>query len=147
MKNFLSLLALLIISAGLSAQNEKRLLTFDDIIKWNRITETHLSNNGKYIAWKEEPWKGDATLKISTPDAEEVATFNYGTKAQFTPDSHFLVFTEVPPADTIRELKLKKTKKDDLPQNKLVVFDIKENKTEKVDNLKSVKVPEEWSVG
>nr|WP_319273097.1 prolyl oligopeptidase family serine peptidase [uncultured Draconibacterium sp.] len=145
MKKILSLLALLIISAGLSAQNEKHLLTFDDIIKWNRITETHLSNNGKYIAWKEEPWKGDATLKISTPDAEEVATFNYGTKAQFTPDSRFLVFTEVPPADTIRELKLKKTKKDDLPQNKLVVFDIKENKTEKVDNLKSVKVPEEWS--
>ena len=145
MKNFLALLALLIISAGLSAQTEKQLLTFDDILKWNRITETHLSNNGKYVAWKEEPWKGDATLKISTPDAEEVATFNCGTKARFTPDSRFLVFTEVPPADTIRELKLKKTKKDDLPQNKLVVFDIKENKTEKVDNLISVKVPEEWS--
>ncbi|MDX8340720.1 prolyl oligopeptidase family serine peptidase [Draconibacterium sp. IB214405] len=145
MKNFLSLLALLIISAGLSAQTEKQELTFDDILKWNRITETHLSNNGKYIAWKEEPWKGDATLKISTPEAKEIASFNYGTKAQFSNDSRYLIFTEVPPADTIRALKLKKTKKEDLPQNKLVVFDIEENKSETIENLKSVKVPEEWS--
>ncbi|WP_297093793.1 prolyl oligopeptidase family serine peptidase [uncultured Draconibacterium sp.] len=145
MKNILSLLVLLIISASLSAQTEKRPLTFDDILKWNRITETHLSNNGKYVAWKEEPWKGDATLKISTPDAKEIASFNYGTKAKFTADSKFLIFTEVPPADTIRALKLKKTKKEDLPQNKLVVFNIDENESEKVENLKSVKVPEEWS--
>ncbi|QIA07390.1 S9 family peptidase [Draconibacterium halophilum] len=145
MKIFLFLLALLTISAGLSAQTEKRPLTFEDILKWNRITETHLSNNGNYIAWKEEPWKGDATLKISTPDAEEIASFNYGTKAHFTADSRFLIFTEAPPADTIRNLKLKKTKKEDLPQDKLVVFDIMENETERIENLKSVKIPEEWS--
>ncbi|WP_319481865.1 prolyl oligopeptidase family serine peptidase [uncultured Draconibacterium sp.] len=145
MKKILSFLALLIISASLSAQTEKRPLTFEEILKWNRITETHISNNGKYVAWKEEPWKGDATLKISTPDAEEIASFSYGTKANFTADSRFLIFTEVPPADTIRNLKLKKTKKEDLPQNKLVVFNIEEIKSEKIENLKSVKIPDEWS--
>ncbi len=145
MKKNLSFLALLIISASLSAQTEKRPLTFEEILKWNRITETHISNNGKYVAWKEEPWKGDATLKISTPDAEEIVSFSYGTQAYFTADSRFLIYTEVPPADTIRSLKLKKTKKEDLPQNKLVVFNIKENKSEKIENLKSVKIPDEWS--
>ena len=145
MKKILSFLALLIISASLSAQTEKRPLTFEEILKWNRITETHISNNGKYVAWKEEPWKGDATLKISTPDAEEIVSFSYGTQAYFTADSRFLIYTEVPPADTIRSLKLKKTKKEDLPQNKLVVFNIKENKSEKIENLKSVKIPDEWS--
>ncbi|WP_372652533.1 prolyl oligopeptidase family serine peptidase [Draconibacterium sp.] len=145
MKNFFLLFVLVISSASLSAQTEKRPLTFEEILKWNRITETHLSNNGKYVAWKEEPWKGDATLKISTPDAKEIASFNCGNKAQFTADSKFLIFTEVPEADTIRALKLKKTKKEDLPQNKLVVFNIGENKSEKIENLKSVKVPEEWS--
>ncbi|WP_319501428.1 prolyl oligopeptidase family serine peptidase [uncultured Draconibacterium sp.] len=144
MKYFLSLFILLTISASLSAQSEKRPLTFEEILKWNRITETHLSNNGKYIAWKEEPWKGDATLKISTPDAKEIVSFNCGNKAQFTADSKFLIFTEVPAADTIRALKLKKTKKEDLPQNKLVVFNIGENESEKIENLESVKVPEEW---
>ena len=145
MKKILSFLALLIISASLSAQTEKRPLTFEEILKWNRITETHISNNGKYVAWKEEPWKGDATLKISTADAEEIVSFSYGTQAYFTADSRFLIYTEVPPADTIRSLKLKKTKKEDLPQNKLVVFNIKENKSEKIENLKSVKIPNEWS--
>ena len=139
------LLAILILSSSLTAQTEKRPLTFEEILKWNRITETHLSNNGKYIAWKEEPWKGDAILKIDTPDAKKIASFNYGTKAEFTSDSKFLIFSEVPPADTIRTLKLKKTKKEDLPQDKLVVFNIQENELEKIENLKSVKVPEEWS--
>ncbi|WP_321998191.1 prolyl oligopeptidase family serine peptidase [Draconibacterium orientale] len=145
MKNFLSLLILFFISASLTAQTEKRPLTFEEILKWNRITETHLSNNGKYIAWKEEPWKGDATLKVSTPDAKEIVSFNGGNKARFTADSQFLIFTEVPPADTIRTLKLLKTKKEDLPQNKLVIFNIEQNKSEKIENLKSVKVPEKWS--
>lgn len=147
MKNCFLFLTLALLSLNLNAQSEKRPLTFEEILKWNRITETHLSNNGKYIAWQEEPWKGDATLKISTPEAKELASFACGTKAQFTADSRFLIFTKVPSADTIRKLKLKKTKKEDLPKNKLVIFNIKENRADTIENLISVKVPKEWAGG
>ncbi|WP_297090015.1 prolyl oligopeptidase family serine peptidase [uncultured Draconibacterium sp.] len=145
MKRYWSLLILLIISVNLIAQPEKRNLTFDDILKWNRITEKHLSNNGQYIAWKEEPWKGDATIKISTPDANKTVSFNFATKGQFTSDSKFFVFTEVAPADSIKTLKLQKVKKEDLPGNKLVIYNLKNSTSEAIENVKSIKVPEEWS--
>ena len=74
MKNLTSLLIMLILGISAFAQTGKRPLTHDDILKWNRITETIISNNGKFIVYKQEPWKGDPTLKISTPKAEQLAS-------------------------------------------------------------------------
>jgi dipeptidyl aminopeptidase/acylaminoacyl peptidase len=129
----------------LSAQSTKRPLTFDDILKWNRITETAISNNGKYIVYKQEPWKGDPTLTITTPDAKEIATFNCGIDAEITFDSKYVVFKLKPVEDTIRQLKLKKTKKEDLPINKLAILNIENQKTDTIEKLISVKVPDKWA--
>lgn len=145
MKKITFLISCLLLSIAVFAQSNKRPLTFDDILKWKRITETHIANNGKYIVYQETPWKGDPVLKISTPKAKELASIPCGSKAQITADSKFVVFTLTTPADTLRMLKLKKTKKEDLPQDKLAVFNIKENKIDTIDQLKSVKVPEKWS--
>lgn len=144
MKKIAALLSFLVFSISLYSQTEKKALTFEDILKWNRITETHLSNDGKYIVYKEEPWKGDPVLKVSTPKAEELASFNCGTRAEITADSKFLVFTLKAPEDTIRMLKLKKTKKEDMPKDKLIIYNLLENETDTVEQLKSVKVPEKW---
>ena len=145
MKNFTALLIMLILWISVFAQPEKRPLTHNDILNWNRITETAISNNGKFIVYKQEPWKGDPVLKISTPKAAEIASFNCGTEAQITSDSKFLVFTLKPAENTIRQLKLKKTKKEDLPISKLAVFDLESHKTDTIEKLISVKVPEKWA--
>ncbi len=145
MKNFTALLIMLFLWISVFAQSEKRPLTHNDILKWNRITETAISNNGKFIVYKQEPWKGDPVLKISTPKAEEIASFNCGTDAQITSDSKFIVFTLKPAEDTIRRLKLKKTKKEDLPINKLVIYNPESHKTDTIEKLISVKVPEKWA--
>jgi len=42
----------------------KRELKMEDVLKWNRITESALSSDGKHIAIKLEPWKGSATVKL-----------------------------------------------------------------------------------
>jgi dipeptidyl aminopeptidase/acylaminoacyl peptidase len=145
MKNFASLLIMLVFGFSVFAQTGKRPLTFDDILKWNRITETVISNNGEFIVYKHEPGKGDPVLKISTPKAEEIASINYGTDAQITSDSKFVVFTLKPAQDTIRQLKLKKTKKEDLPINKLAIYDLQNQKTDTIEKLISVKIPEKWA--
>ena len=81
MKHFTSFLFLVLFVILASAQTEKRPLTHSDIVKWNRITEHHISNDGKFIVYKQEPWKGDPTLKITTSKGEEKASkvliFNY----------------------------------------------------------------------
>ncbi len=145
MKNFATILIMLVLVSSVFAQTEKRPLTHGDVLKWNRITETIISNNGKFIVYKQEPWKGDPILKITTPKAEEIASFNGGTDAQITADSKFVVFMLKPAEDTIRQLKLKKTKKEDLPINKLVIFNSEKLKTDTIEKLISVKVPEKWA--
>lgn len=146
MKNTVFTLFFLLILNVLSAQtNNKRPLTLDEILKWNRNTETHLSNDGKYIVYKEEPWQGNPVLKITTPEAKEQASFLGGTDAKITADSKFVVFTLKAPEDTVRALKLKGTKKDDLPKDQLLVFNLGKTTADTISNLKSLKVPEKWS--
>ena len=145
MRNAVILIAFLFFAEFIFAQSTKKSLTHDDILKWERITETVISNNGKFIVYKQEPWKGDPTLKITTPKAEEIVSVNSGTDAQITFDSKFVVFTLKPAEDTIRQLKLKKTKKEDLPINKLAIFNLENLKTDTIDKLISVKVPEKWA--
>ncbi len=122
-----------------------RPLTHNDILKWNRITETVISNDGKFIVYKQEPWKGDAILKITTSKGAEKASIIGASDAKITADSKFVVFIQKPLVDTVRMLKLKKTKKEDLPQNKLVIYNLNDNSTEKIEKIKSLKVPEEWA--
>ncbi|RIJ46224.1 S9 family peptidase [Maribellus luteus] len=145
MKKLLFIFTFSVLAVLAFAQNEKRPLTFDDILKWNRITETHLSNNGKYIVYKEEPWKGDPVLKITTPAGEEKASIKCGTGAKITADSRFLVFTLKAPEDSVRALKLKKTKKEDLPKDQLVIYDLDKGTQEVIEQIKSFKIPAEWS--
>lgn len=145
MKNAAILITFLLLAGNIFAQSTKKTLTHDDILKWERITETVISNDGKFIVYKQEPWKGDPTLKITTPKAEEIASIRCGTDAQITFDSKFVVFTLKPAEDTIRQLKLKKTKKEDLPINQLVVFNLETQKTDTIEKLISVKVPEKWA--
>jgi dipeptidyl aminopeptidase/acylaminoacyl peptidase len=145
MKNAVILIALLFLAGNIFAQSTQKPLTLDDILKWERITETVISNDGKFIVYKQEPWKGDPTLKITTPQGEEIASVKCGTDAKITSDSKFVVFTLKPAEDTIRQLKLKKTKKEDLPINKLAVFNIETRKIDTTEKLISVKVPEKWA--
>ncbi|MCK3684551.1 prolyl oligopeptidase family serine peptidase [Maribellus sp. YY47] len=145
MKKLLFIFTFSLLATLAFAQEEKRPLTFDDILKWNRITETHISHNGKYIVYKEEPWKGDPVLKITTPAGEEKASIPCGTGAEITADSRFLVFTLKAPEDSVRLLKLKKTKKEDLPKDKLAIYDLTNDSQVVIDQIKSYKVPEEWS--
>ena len=145
MKTTFFLIILLLYADLIFAQSTKKPLRFNDILNWNRITETSISNNGNFIVYKLEPWKGDPTLKITTPKAEEIASFNCGTDAKITFDSKFVVFTLKPAEDTIRQLKLKKTKKEDLPIDKLAIFNLQNQKTDTIEKLISVKVPEKWA--
>ncbi|HCE59165.1 MAG TPA: peptidase S9 [Prolixibacteraceae bacterium] len=145
MKNSAILITFLFLAANIFAQSTKKQLTHDDILKWQRITETVISSDGKYIVYKQEPWKGDPTLKITTPEAAEIASVKCATDAQITFDSKFVVFTLKPAEDTIRQLKLKKTKKEDLPINSLAIFNLETKNTDTIEKLISVKVPEKWA--
>ena len=126
------------------SQANKRALTFDDILKWNRITEKMISNDGNIIVYKAEPWKGDPVLKIANSSGKEIKSINCGTNAKISNNSQTVVFNIKPEEDLIRNLKLKKTKKENMPEDSLGIFNVNKNTVTKYGNLKSFKIPENW---
>jgi len=142
------LLLLLVLSASgwmLQAQDPKKALTHEDILHWNRITGRSLSNDGTIVAYQLEPWKGDPVIKISTTSGDELASVTGGSGAVITHDSKYVVYTIHPLRDTVRTLKLKKTKKEKMPVNRLAIFSVATKTAETIPRLKSFKVPEKWN--
>ena len=58
-------LALVLCIGNLSpvmAQTASKSLTVDNLVAWQRISGQAISDNGKWVACKMEPWEGDATV-------------------------------------------------------------------------------------
>ena len=123
MKRIILICFILILGRQISAQ-EKRSLTIDDITKWNRITEKVISDDGNLTAFTTEPWKGDPAVTLYDGNAGLKASFSCATGINITADSRFMIFTIKTPEDKVKELKLKKTKKDDMPADMLGIYNI-----------------------
>jgi len=127
------------------AQTGKKSLNHDAIEAWNRITETIISPDGKFIAYKTEPWKGDTELFLYNSKGEKIRSFLCGSGAGFTFSSDFLVFDIAPAADNVRELKIQKTKKEDMPVKSSAIYDLKKGELSTIDRCKAIKVPGKWT--
>lgn len=70
----------------------KRELQMDDILKWNRITESAISPDGKHIAVKLEPWKGHTTIILYNNKGAELFRSDSASALSFDYDGKFLYF-------------------------------------------------------
>ena len=53
MSNSIHLISLLLLASGLSIHaQEKRAMTFDEMVGWERISEQRISDNGKWVFCK-----------------------------------------------------------------------------------------------
>jgi dipeptidyl aminopeptidase/acylaminoacyl peptidase len=142
MKKQINLILLFLsISIFAFSQEGKKVLNHQDILKWNRITEKMISNDGQSIVYKLQPWKGDPTLKIANSKAEELFSIRGGSQAKITANSKFVVFKINPAEEEIHALKVKKTKKADFPLPQLAIYSLLDKKLEKVEKLKTYKMP------
>lgn len=145
MKKLIAFVLLIYLTPALFSQENKKALTFDDILQWNRITQKIISNDGSFIVYKTEPWKGDPQINILTKTGKKLKTINCGASAEITADSKFVIVTINPGEEEIRQLKFKKTKKEDMPENKLGVYQLKNSVLDTISNLKSFQLPKKWN--
>jgi dipeptidyl aminopeptidase/acylaminoacyl peptidase len=134
---------MLVLALRLNAQ--KKPLGIDDIESWNRITETVISPDGNWIAYKTEPWKGDSRIYLYNKNGKKKFEADCGKDIIMTDDSRFMVFTIEPAYEYVRELKLKKTKKSDMPGDVLGIYTISSDKLDLIKNIKNYKIPEMWA--
>lgn len=123
----------------LFAQGVKRALTVDDLVSWKRITSQLISDDGKWVACKMEPWRGDAEAKVYNSKGKEITSFMYVDKMEFTTSSGYLLITQKAPLDTLESLKLKKTKPEQMPMDQLVIYELAGNQQKAIDSLKAYK--------
>jgi len=128
----------------LEAQTAKKTLGWDDIESWRRITETAITRDGGYIVYKSEPWVGDAQMKLYDSKGTERASWVCATGAQFTYDSRFLLFTIKPAYERVRELRLKRAKREEMPGDTLAIWNLSSSGIEKIPGIRSFKVPAKW---
>lgn len=124
------------------AQNASKSLTVDDLITWQRITDREISDNGKWVACKMEPWEGDATVYLYAAQGQESATFSPAGQFAFSASSNYLVVAQTPAKSTVDSLKVLKTKEDKMPMNTLVIYSVA-GKKETIDSLKTFKLADE----
>ena len=124
------------------AQNASKSLTIDDLVTWQRITDREISDNGKWVACKMEPWEGDATVYLYAAQGQETATFSPADKFAFSASSGYLVVTQTPGKSTVDSLKILKTKEDKMPMNTLVIYSVA-GKKETIASLKTFKLADE----
>ncbi|HNZ42182.1 MAG TPA: prolyl oligopeptidase family serine peptidase [Bacteroidales bacterium] len=106
---------------------------------WKTIKNTSISNDGKWITYEINPLKGDGWLYIVNTVKNSKDSVFRGCDAQISANNEFVVFKIKQPADSVRKLKLKKTKDEDLPKDSAGIWMLKTRKLKKFDNVKSFK--------
>ena len=108
---------------------------------WKRLEKTKISPDGKWIAYEINPQKGDGWLHIYNTENGSRDSVPRGYDAVFSPNSDFLAFKIKPEEKIIRDLKIKKKKKEQFPKDSLGIY---LNKTiHKFPELTSLAVPKE----
>ncbi|MFD1293975.1 alpha/beta hydrolase family protein [Lutibacter holmesii] len=124
---------------------QKKVLDHKDFEIWNSIKNKQISANGKYVMYSLEKGEKDNFLQIKDAKATTIFQQERAQKGIFTSNSKFALFTIKPWKDSVVALKRKKIKKDKLPKDSLGIYNLNSQTLTKIGNVKSYKVPEEWS--
>jgi dipeptidyl aminopeptidase/acylaminoacyl peptidase len=132
----------LFFTISLFAQESSKIpLSHDVYDGWKKIEQWNISQDGKWITYEINPQKGDGWLHVYNTESGTKDSIPRGYKAAFSPNSDFFVFKIKAPEKIVRDLKLKKKKKDQLPKDSLGIF--VNNKITKYPELTGVYVPKE----
>lgn len=145
MKKRILLIAITLMMFSIQGISQKKPLDFSVYDDWKTITSKDISNDGNWIYAEIEPYDGNSSLLLVNPEINYSIKFERATDAEFSPESDYIVFKIVPDKDTVRNLKLKETKKDDMPKDTLAIFLLEQKKIIKVPNLRNFKMAEDAS--
>lgn len=142
-KRFAVLLILLLLGSQTLFAQQKRSLTHEDYDAWERLASEKITKNGQWVGFQVSPQDGDGRLEIfSYKDPSKRQIIPRGTSFDFTADDAFAIGKIVPEKDSVYLLKLKKTKKDDMPADSLFIYNMAAGKLEKLPRVKSFATPE-----
>ncbi|MBK3515749.1 S9 family peptidase [Carboxylicivirga marina] len=128
--------------SNLSFADEKKKLDASVYDGWKSIDRgTVISNNGEFVSYVIKPQKGDTYLYLYNVKSGKLDSIPRGKSPVFSQSNQFIAFRVSPQADSIRSLKLKKTKKDKMPKDSLFIRNLANGETKVVADLNKWSTP------
>ncbi len=138
------ILILVVASSTWVYGQQKRSLTHADYDGWESIGSERISKDGKWVGYEINPQEGDGRLELVDPKKPDAKTvIPRASKWRFSNDDKFAFGRITPQADSVRALKLRKTKSEDMPKDSLFIVNLGNQQIEKLARVKSFAFPEE----
>lgn len=136
-------LALLALFTPLFLSAQLQPLTHDDYDQWKSIGAYVSTHEGDLLAVQTDPQQGDSHVDlIQVRNGRRVVRLERATDPQFTSNGQWLFVKISPPYDEVRQLKLKDTKKEDMPKDHLVRVNTRNGQTDTLFNVARFEVHE-----
>ncbi|MCS6929767.1 MAG: prolyl oligopeptidase family serine peptidase [Saprospiraceae bacterium] len=127
-------------------QTAKRPIQHEDVHRWRKIERFKVTPDGQWVVYSLAPvTEGDAILCLWNATSGKTITFDRGSEAQFSADGHYLVFKVKPPLDTLKALRRRRVKEENLPRDSLAVYALKTGTLWKTPEVRNFALPEKWS--
>ncbi len=89
---------------------QKKALTFQDVMKFKAISDAVISEGGLWIAYTAQPDRGDGEVKIHAATGEQVFTIERGSKPLISKDSRWVAVVIKPSAVELEKANKEKPK-------------------------------------
>ena len=142
MKHFLICLAFTASLTVYAQDNSKKVIDNETYDSWNSIKAIAWSEDGNIFSYQIGSPKSDAWLYFQDVKTLAKDSVFKGSKAEFHHKSKFAIFSISPGYDTIRQLKLKDTKPDNLPKDTLGIIWFGKDSIIKIPEVKSFSIAE-----
>ncbi|WP_194777505.1 S9 family peptidase [Pararhodonellum marinum] len=121
---------------------QKRPLTHADYDAWETVDSEKITKNGQWVGFEIKPQEGDGRFEASAHgDPGKRYLVPRGEAFQFTDDGQWVLGKIIPEKDSVKLLKLKKTKSEEMPKDSLFILDLSSGSIEKLARVKSFKIP------
>ena len=124
-----------------TAQPGGQAMSVDDLADWQRITQRAISDDGRWVAYKMESWRGDGSVYLHAADGTSRAMFAPAKGFAFSASDRYWVVTVTPSRTLLDSLRLQKVKDDQLPMDRLVICQV-EGARETIDSLRGFRLAE-----
>lgn len=140
-----SILTIVCLFISLSVFGQKKALDHPDFEIWNTIQGQRISRDGKLLIYSLEKGEADNHLKIKDGQGNLVFEHERSENGQFSFESDYAFFTIKAWQSEVRELKRQKTKKEDMPNDTLAIFNTANKNLVKIPHVRGYKTPAKWS--
>lgn len=121
---------LIMIFAFYSAESlEKKAFTFHDMLKFQTIQEAKISENGKWIAYAQNPERGDGSGYVRSVTDTSVFKIERGSNPTFAKSSNWIAFKRKPKAVELENADKNK------PKDGLTIVNLFDGSQNEIDNV------------